>query len=60
MNDAKREILAKVAAGTLTAQEAALELEELDDPAASPEPFVTPSGGGAPAGTPWDRRRSGT
>jgi hypothetical protein len=47
MNNAKREILAKVAAGTLTAQEAALELEELDDPAASPEPFVTPSGGGA-------------
>jgi hypothetical protein len=41
MNDAKREILAKVASGTLSAQEAALELEELDSPARSPEPVAT-------------------
>src|SRR4030081_2123986 len=46
MNDAKREILAKVVAGTLTAQEAALELEELAGPAPSSEPLVTPSDGG--------------
>jgi hypothetical protein len=46
MKDTKREILAKVAAGTLTAQEAALELEELDSPVRSPEPVVPPLDGG--------------
>jgi len=45
VNDFKREILAKVAAGTLTAQEAALELEELDASANSPEPSPTPTDG---------------
>jgi hypothetical protein len=47
MNDAKREILAKVAAGTLTAQEAALELEGLDAPAPSPQPVIMQPDGGA-------------
>jgi hypothetical protein len=45
MNDAKREILAKVAAGTLTAQEAALELEELEPAAHGPEPVATATAG---------------
>jgi len=35
MEDAKREILKRVATGTITAEEAALELETLDGP---PEP----------------------
>jgi hypothetical protein len=46
MNETKREILAKVAAGTMTAQEAALELEELEASAAFPEPSPTPTVGG--------------
>jgi hypothetical protein len=45
MNDAKREILARVAAGTITAQEAAVELEELDPAAHSPEPVATATAG---------------
>ena len=40
MNDAKREILARVASGELTAQEAALELEELEV-TARPQPAAT-------------------
>lgn len=47
MNDTKRDILAKVAAGTLTAQEGALELEELDVHRRSPEPMVQQTDGGA-------------
>jgi len=45
MKDTKREILAKVAAGTLTAQEAALQLEELEPAAHSPEPIATATAG---------------
>jgi hypothetical protein len=40
MNDAKREILAKVASATLTPLQAAVELEELEAPSRSPEPVA--------------------
>lgn len=45
MKDARRQILAQVASGTLTAQEAALELEELDAATDSPEPVTSATGG---------------
>ena len=50
MQDAKREILARVAQGTLTPQEAALELQELD-------PETAPPAAGAEAMPPSDLAR---